>query len=312
MMDKYLRSDSHLRSDSRVSRAFRKDFCSSRAVFLASRATGAAWRLWVVALLGSGFLTGLMPSAWAEPLIPDNLIAQDVVEGLPPPPLVPGVPAQPDSPNPDQSVLSPRYVVLVNGDSSRLLNQVQRVASNASVQEYQGQRVIQVATFDDSDRAERQVQLLASRGIGAKILSVANAELPDSDQSASSQSVLLQPDVQAQSPQFSASPDLPPPNLLPSQSVPREVNFGGTQQPTLDQFPSPPALPANSPAALRESNTSPDSRDSSRAARSSQSARVESSSSSFTGGRAYFVVIPGKQGELDAITNQVIRLGDGF
>jgi hypothetical protein len=249
-------------------------------------------------LLGSGFLTGLMPSAGAE-TFSGVLIAQEVVEGLPPPPPGGLAPAQADEGS-TPSGSSPRYVVLVNGDSSRLLSQVQRIASDATVQEYQGQRVIQVATFDDSDGAERQVQLLASRGIGAKILPL-SAELPDAGFSSPGRSV-------QQSTQVAASPDLPPPDLLPSQPVPREVDFGG--QPTLNQFPSPPALPADSPAALRESNPERDRANRSRSSRSSE--REEPASESFSGSRGYFVVIPGKQSELEAIANQVIRLGDGF
>ena len=298
--------------------------------------TPLAWQLSIGALLCSGFLAGLAQWVGAEPLligeVANDLIAQDVVQGLPPPPGQAALPSQPDlpdrSPAPpqEQQTSDRRYIVVVNGGSSRLLSQVQRVASSASVQEYQGQRVIQVATFDDSDRAERQVQLLASRGIGAKILPVSNTGLPDSQPSPSLAQPLAQSSVQARSPQIAASPDLPPPDFLPlqaspsqalpSQAVPREVNFNGGQ-PTLNQFPSPPPLPAG---ASRNSDGSRPSEDvTNSAARSSQPDALRSGSSDgFTGsdrlnrGRAYFVVIPGKQGELDAISNQVIRLGDGF
>jgi len=280
-------------------------------------------RLPLVALLCGGFLAGMAQWVEAEPLLMDNLIAQDVVQGLPPPPeqaaqLQAADRSQGQRQSQGQAQTADRhYMVVVNGDSSRLLSQVQRVASNATVQEYQGQRVIQVATFNDADHAERQVQILASRGIGAKILTVTNAELP-ATLPAASLSPSAQPSSQARSPQtLAASPDLPPPELLPTQPVPREVDFNGGQQSTLNQFPSPPPLPANSGVGR-----SPDGRSNGRsmenlpnsAARSSQPdvPRSGQPSNGFSGGRAYFVVIPGKQGELEAISNQVIRLGDGF
>ncbi|MBI4782921.1 MAG: hypothetical protein HY785_16605 [Oscillatoriophycideae cyanobacterium NC_groundwater_1537_Pr4_S-0.65um_50_18] len=293
-MDKYLRSN-HGRPQ-----PFNQGNLGGQAVSLSIR--HRVGRLSVAALLGSGLVAGMIPSAGAG-TFSDVLIAQEVVEGLPPPPPGGLVPAQPNEGS-APSGSSPRYVVLVNGDSSRLLSQVQRIASDATVQEYQGQRVIQVAMFDDSDGAERQVQLLASRGIGAKILPL-SAESSEASFSAPGSSAMSMRSVQEQSAQVAASPDLPPPDLLPSQPVPREVDFGG--QPTLNQFPSPPALPADSPAALRESNPE---RERSRSSRSSD--RPEPSPESFSSSRGYFVVIPGKQSELEAIANQVIRLGDGF
>jgi hypothetical protein len=246
-----------------------------------------------------------------------SLIAQEIVDGLPPPPNVgqstlPILPQSQQSQQmqpqggasavavPDQVGGDRQYLVMIDGDSPRLLKQVQRVASSASVQDYQGQRMI-VAAFDNSDRAQRQVQMLASRGIGARLI--------PADQVAATPTDPTVP-VQRSATPMAVAPDLPPadlmpnsatptvqvpsqvPNQAPSQALrtapngaPREVNFGG-QSPS-DQFPSPPSFPA--PA-----NT------------------TRSTSPSDSPGRDYYVVVPGKQNELEAISNQIIRLGDGF
>jgi hypothetical protein len=57
----------------------------------------------------------------------------------------------------------------VNGDSPYLLQQVQAVAPQAFVQQYQGKPVIQVGTFNDEANARRQVEALQEQGIMATL-----------------------------------------------------------------------------------------------------------------------------------------------
>ncbi len=282
-----------------------------------------------IALLASGLVGGLAlaPAAIGQEVIGQgSLIAQEIVDGLPPPPNVgqTTLPVLPQSqPVQPQGIAAPaasvsdqaggdrQYLVMIEGDSPRLLKQVQRVASSASVQDYQGQRMI-VAAFEDSDRAQRQVQILASRGIGARMIradQVVSAARP-SDLSATPTDPTVP--VQRSAMPMAVAPDLPPADLMPNSAVPtvqvpsqvpsqapsqvpsqalraapngapREVNFGGQ----VDQFPSPPSFPAPADA-------------------------TRSASPSDSSGRSYYVVVPGKQEELEAISNQIIRLGDGF
>lgn len=270
-------------------------------------------------------------AAWAEPsaggalatpgnLIAPNLIAQNIVEGLPPPPAGPFLP----SPNPAAEAAQPglqsastgqRYMVIVNGASRSLLAHVRRVESGASLQEYQGRRVIQVALLGDVDRAEQQVRALASRGIEAKIVPIAEAAAPSVTapalMPASAQSPQPSPALRASPQSFPAPSDLPPAEM-PLQPVPREVEFGQqaapqqTPQAPLSQFPSPPELPSAASPVLPSASTG----DGGNSAPGT-SASVQPSDPP-RGSRAYYVIIPGKQGDLSGISNQVIRLGDGF
>ena len=285
-----------------------------------------------IALLVGGLVGGLAlsPAALAgTPLnSPPNswmgqgsLIAQEIVDGLPPPPNV-GQTQQVQSQEMTaptmlgQSVGDRRYLVMINGDNPRLLRQVQRVASSASVQDFQGQRMI-VAAFDDPDHAQRQVQILTSRGIGARLVQaeeVASAASPGEGSTGTTSPIA--PSQRSAAP-MAVAPDLPPADLMPNQSVPtvqvpsqmpsqmpnqalraapsdtpREVNFGGqspNQPPSASSFPAPTA-PANAAFGNTPTNLPSD----------------------LSTERGYYVVIPGKQGELEAISNQIMRLGDGF
>ena len=281
-----------------------------------------------IALLASGLVGSLVLSPAAIAGTPSNspssslmgqgsLIAQEIVDGLPPPPNV-GQPQQIQSQEmtaptvPNQSGGDRRYLVMINGDNPRLLRQVQRVASSASVQDFQGQRMI-VAAFDDPDHAQRQVQMLTSRGIGARLVQAEDVASATSPSEGSTGAPTGSAPSQRSAVPVAVAPDLPPADLMPNQSVPtvqvpsqmpsqmpsqalraapREVNFGG-QSP--NQLPSPPSFPTpTAPADAALGNTS---------------TNLPSDSSTE---RGYYVVIPGKQGELEAISNQIMRLGDGF
>ncbi|NJO42385.1 MAG: hypothetical protein HC769_29500 [Cyanobacteria bacterium CRU_2_1] len=204
-----------------------------------------------------------------------GLVAQQIVDGLPPPPSIvfgedalpsPSVQAPPLTPSPlvTPGSQSERYIVLVNGDSELLLSQVRAIDPGASIQSIDGQQVIQAGVFSDPTSAQRQVSALASQGIGAQVIPV-SADTPADP--APSQALL---------------PELPPPELVPLAPSPREVEFG-----------QPPA-----PDSSRESSESV--------------SEAESEVAALAEAQAFYVVIPGGSQELTAIANQVVRLGDGF
>lgn len=229
------------------------------------------------------FLIGFAAPLPAEA---NALLAQRIVEGLPPPPDTPyldqGLPPpliQPTAPNvtapaitaptvtapiaPAAAPIAPaaapspeQYLVYVNGDSSRLLDQVRRVESGALVQTFGGQQVIQVGLFEGESIAQRRVDLLAAQGIGAQIARVGEGDL-------------------APATLVTARADLPAPDLLPLVSVDRQVEFG--QPPDFSQFSADDRV-----------------------------AQAPSRASS------YYVVIPGRARDLPNIADLAILLGGGL
>jgi len=278
------------------------------------------------AILGLGISFSVMAiasqPAWAGATSERVLLAQQVVEGLPPPPTfsfgtssLPTVasPAAPVSlPSSMQSnsqtgeVAAQRYLVLVNGDSPLLLEQVRKVESGAFFQTVDGQRVIQAGAFSESTRAEQQVQALEAQGIGAQLVtspnvasSIVTSPIASSATTASpialmetpSASTVLPPSevnqvptapVQALSTRPVTGPDatLPPPDLLPaSPTASREVVFG--QLPNLNSTATSPTTSTLLAAAS-------------------------------VGASSYYVVVPGRSGDIPAISDQIIRLGEGL
>lgn len=247
-----------------------------------------------ILLLIGGLVGGSVSIAspvWAQTVEGEMLVAQQIVDGLPPPPSVvfgqealpaatsgqlPGSTSQPQSIAPSSVQ---RYLVIVNGDSPLLLSQVQTLIPNASVQEYNGRRFIQAGAFPDPNQAQQQASVLASQGIGAEILALST--VPSAAPSAPS--VSAPSFQQAALPSTLPPPEVPPPDLLPVAPVPREVEFG--QPPSPDQLGNPEPSERDERRSRRERNNTP---------------------------RTYYIVIPGKSDELAAISNQVTRLGDGF
>lgn len=135
----------------------------------------------------------------------DQLLAQGVVDSLPPPPTVTfgeqALPLQPSQPqqtaapsrftpaNSDAETFTPsasqdRYLVFVNGDSSLLLEQVQRIEADAFLRTYDGRQVIQAGIFGQEASAESRVAALESQGIGAEVVEVDDDDLRESSQPA--------------------------------------------------------------------------------------------------------------------------------
>jgi hypothetical protein len=256
---------------------------------------------WVSISLGLGLL--LCPlAAWADPVSPDSelLLAQRIVDGLPPaPPLPPAilpqsgsattpsfpasstspsvnvptlqntVPAELPSQTPTTAPQSPttatvaaqRYAVLVNGNSPLLLDQVRKVESGAFLQDHDGHQVIQAGLFSEPSRADQQVAALAEQGIGAEVVFVTRT-IP----------VASTPTMVS----YASSSSLPEPDLLPATSTQREVIFG--QAPSFDN--------ADSVVAASSSVELPDN--------------------------SYYVVIPGRTAELRDISLIVTYLSEGL
>jgi len=234
--------------------------------------------------VGVGVSVGICPAvASTEPpsdrIQQPQVLAQRIVDGLPPPPLdstgesylAPGSFNQPSSPAvipavapavaPAATPAAALYMVLINGDSPLLLSQVQQVEPSAQLQQYKGQAVIQAGVFGDEQAAAQQVQSLTAQGIAANVVPV-SPELYAT--------TAYQP-ANFPSSELSAAP-------LPETPVSGEAAFG--DYPDLQN----PAL--QSPNGDRLSYATP---------RTS----------------LYYVVVPTASGELDYVSNQVMLLGQG-
>ncbi|MBW4652728.1 MAG: hypothetical protein KME20_06850 [Kaiparowitsia implicata GSE-PSE-MK54-09C] len=115
---------------------------------------------------------------------PTQRIAQAVVDGLPPPPIsvgqfpsaYPG--GYPGGTFPQsgfgQPIFNPNtpvFLVLVNGNSQRLLNQVRRLEPSARIRTIDDANVIQAGVYATRPQAEQQVQVLATQGIVGNVAS---------------------------------------------------------------------------------------------------------------------------------------------
>jgi hypothetical protein len=232
--------------------------------------------------------------AIAEPLTANTLLAQQVVEGLPPPPTDPApvqamppaidrsaAPASPSSgsltgeltsTSAPESTPDAQYMVYVNGDSPLLLDQVQRIEADAFLQTYDGQQVIQAGLFNEENSAKRQIQALETQGIGAEVVAISPSETR-AQTPVSSQSIVRAASVPPI--RVAANSDVAPSDLLPLVSADRVVPYG---QP-------PPTVAPYNPAQ----------------------ADVLVAAAA----RTYYVVIPGSSASLMDISNLVTTLGNG-
>jgi hypothetical protein len=201
---------------------------NGRSLYCASQKVG-----WLPLFLACGGLvsSGLVSAAWARPLLNDTshfLVAQQVVDGLPPPP-----PSAAYGQGLGGQSGTQQYLVVVNSDNEMVLSQVQQIQPSASLQEYNGQRFIQAGMFSDSATAQQQVSSLAASGIGAEVVPVVAA-----GSSLVSQAPAEMPDYDVNS----GMTPLPPPAMMPDTAVPSapmEVEFGSsepsTQMPPVDR-----------------------------------------------------------------------------
>lgn len=185
-------------------------------------------------------------------------IAQSVPSGLPPIPYDSGVPF----PN-------EQFVVLVNGNSNLLLQQVRQVEPGAFVNFIDGSSVIQAGRFNSFQNAQFRTDELALLGIGAQVKSTMPTSAPIA--------------VTEPTHSIASTPtgDLPP---VPTTVVP--VEFGQSPNAGIPVQPQTVAPPPTSPYP---------------------SSTIPSFPQASTSG--YYVVIPGRAIDLPALANQLIGLG---
>ena len=235
-----------------------------------------------------------------------QLLAQQVIDGLPPPPPIPELQVPEDAALPQgsgpqtgsQEDTGDIYMVYVNGDSPLLLEQVQQVAPTARIQSLEGQQVILAGLFDRSSAANEQIEKLDERGIDANVASVSSVVLSPNAPS------IVREDVEsiAQQPSLPSLDELPP-----ADPVSTVTQANSRVRPSVSVAPPSVAPPSVAPPSVAPQSVAPPS---------VVPPSVSSSSSSTTTvtnaprrDNAYYVVIPGEEDELGAMWEQVILLG---
>ncbi|MEO0406315.1 MAG: hypothetical protein AAF289_03085 [Cyanobacteria bacterium P01_A01_bin.135] len=219
-------------------------------------------------------------------------LAQNIIDGLPPPPSIPDL-----EPPPSQEAPSPAaqaagtYRVLVNSDSPFLLEQVRRVEPTADFERSQGQFVIVAGQFDQRDQAEVRVEALAAQGIGAEIEATEVAAGEAADAEATVVEVTAAPDstpttsrgdgddafAEPGSSIAAGLEDLPPADL--------------GQPPVQPSLPSTPSAPPVGPS-VGPSAPLPTAQGSSELA-----------------GSDFYIVVPGDPSDLSRLEGQIALLG---
>lgn len=296
----------------------------------------------LLTLAGSAGILGFASIAAAFPateaISPRTLIAQRVVDGLPPPPALPpadiysapgGLPQptilapSPQQPQPGATPPLPRitqpaprqqggdrprstrqeqaspdrqYVVVVNGDSPLLLNQVRQIVPDAFVGEVDGDRVIQAGIFRTRAQASQQARSLSAQGIQAQIVDqeVQIAAAPEQFESrtsptrpgsTNSEGIQYRPSSPPQTavaPAEAANPggiQYRPFSQSQTSATPAEVTFG--QQPAFDSAATRRAPQAEQRIAANRPTP-------------------------------YYIVIPTSARQLPNLREQVSQLGEGM
>lgn len=211
-------------------------------------------------------------SAITEP----QLLAQQVIDGLPPPPPIPDLQIPDDASVPrgsgpqrqsTEEESGELYMVYVDGDSPLLLQQVRQVEPTATIQPYEGQQVILAGLFDRAGTANEQVNKLNQRGIEADVVSVSSVVLSPNTTPSTATNAPSQPER-------AALAELPPADT--SQAVASRQTSPGVSLP-------PPTV--SSPASTTVITNDPRRDD------------------------AYYIVIPGEENQLGAMKEQVVLLG---
>lgn len=137
-------------------------------------------------------------TAQAQPVHGNVLIAQTVVDILPPPP-PPVTLAKERSlsqsftpreiefkvPTPSPVSTNSSYLVYVDDSSLVTLQQVQQLESKAFVRQYNGHSVIQAGVFSKDSNAQQLAKKLQSQNIDVRLVSLASGEEIDFDKSKS-------------------------------------------------------------------------------------------------------------------------------
>lgn len=273
----------------------RFDFLIPQAGFDNDRADWAKSVLLSV-LVGSSFW--FCPGLARAETLPE-LLAQQVVDGLPPPPSLPSAlpiaPVQPpgvternvppsfsDSVRPIRPESQPArpttqiapppiesgYAVYVNGDSPLLLGQVRQIESGAFLQTHGSEQVIQAGLFREKASAIEQVSNLESQGIEAEVVEV-------------SYNATSNP---ASTPELMAASNVAP--IIPDSPSDRTTSDQLAATPSIEFGQQPPSL--------------------------SQSGFSNNSEPVSAGRHSYYVVVPGRTSNLPDISSLVTLLGAGL
>lgn len=258
--------DSTHRGDLRVTVSFR------RALVAASCLAGAAIAI---------------PSPAATLVIPHDTAATAIAQALPTP-----LPPLPTSSSGAVPATGEQYLVLVNGSSDLLLQQVRQVEPGAFVNYVDGRSVIQAGRFSSYQNAQVRAGELSGLGIGAEVQPTDYAGAP----------IAVAPPAD-----YTLSFPAPGPSAaqpLPTNTVaatPSSIEFGQAapfQPGTSTSAAFPPPVPTANPNTLAPSsnNVSPP-----------PVTTPEIINERLASG--YYVVIPGNASELQRIANQVVALG---
>lgn len=236
------------------------------------------------ALAGGALATVAIATVSPKPAaaLPFNEASQ-IAQALPTP--LPPLPASDGSTVPSGE----QYLVLVNGNSDLLLQQVRQIEPGAFVNYVGGQSVIQAGRFNSYQNAQARVNELANFGIGAKVQATDFAGAPIAVTPPTDYDLSFPPPGPVSAPTAQASP----PAIA---ATPSSIEFGQAApfQPSVPSTTTP--LPPSGPTAPPSANVAPPPL--TNAVVADQSVRS-----------GYYVVVPGSASELQSIVNRVVALG---
>ncbi len=185
-----------------------------------------------------------------------------------------------------------QFLVIVEGTSDPLLQQVRQIEPGAFVNYINGKSVIQVGRFNNYDNAQARASELSLLGLGAQVQSTSAVSAPIA--------------VTPPAPDYSLSmPATSPPPQNTISTVPSAIEFG--QVPPFQTTPSPSDPGAVPPLPMPPSSTPP----SVGALPNPPAASVNTGYAQFvdTTLSGYFVVVPGAAEDLPSLANQLVNLG---
>ncbi|RZM74432.1 hypothetical protein [Leptolyngbya iicbica] len=240
----------------------------------------------IACLLGGGLgLAIALPSVAATLTAPEGVTDGAIAQALP----------TPLPPLPTNSGVAPtsgdQYLVLVNGSSDLLLQQVRQVEPGAFVNFVDGQSVIQAGRFNSYENAQYRANELAGFGITADVQSTDYASAPIAVTPPSDYSLAYPATGQGVAQPFPSNTVAATPSTIEfGQAAP----FGSAAPTSAAAFPPSPSnvsYPSGPPTgATPPPLTTP--------------AVVQGNLAS-----GYYVVVPGSSIELQQLANQIVSLG---
>ncbi|MGF1459190.1 MAG: hypothetical protein ACFBSG_09205 [Leptolyngbyaceae cyanobacterium] len=243
-------------------------------------------------LLTSGGLTlAVALPSMATSLLTASTTVEAVAQALPTP--LPPLPASSGAP-----ATGEQYLVLINGSSDLLLQQVRQVEPGAFVNYVDGRSMIQAGRFSSYQNAQARANELASFGLGAEVQATDFAGAP----------IALAPpadyDLAFPTP---TSSTVVSPSMLPSNTVaatPSSIEFGEAAPFQSPVPPSTAAFPPPDQSSAFPGTVSPPVNNTTAPPPLAAPTFVDEGLPS-----GYYVVVPGNAIDLPNIANQVIALG---